>query len=203
MSTTRLRHRRIAFLSLGLITLATPFLLSGTAFGHGYSQQPPSRSYLCSEGKVKDCGDIQWEPQSVEGPKGFPDAGPADGQLCSGGNGRFTQLDDPRGGKWPATKVTSGATYDFVWHLTARHATTSIDYYITTPNADLTKPLTRNSLDLTPFLSKDYDGMQPPANVSDSGTLPADRHGRAVILSVWTIADTGNAFYQCADVDFG
>lgn len=203
MSTTRLRHRKAVLVALGLSTLTLPIALSGTAYGHGYSQQPPSRSFLCSEAKVKDCGDIQYEPQSVEGPKGFPEEGPADGHICSGGIGRFAQLDDPRGGKWPATKLTSGGSFNFSWHLTARHSTTSFDYYITKSSYDLTKPLTRNDLDLTPFLSKDYDGAQPPADVTDTGTLPAGRHGRALILSVWTISDTGNAFYQCADVDFG
>jgi hypothetical protein len=31
---------------------------------------------------------------------------------------------------------------------------------------------------------------------------PTGRTGRHMILAVWTIADTGNAFYQCSDVSF-
>lgn len=53
---------------------------------------------------MTNCGDIQWEPQSAEGPKGFLSGGPSDGTICAGGNSRFAQLDNARGGTgWPAT----------------------------------------------------------------------------------------------------
>ncbi|MFI6831501.1 lytic polysaccharide monooxygenase [Kribbella sp. NPDC050241] len=46
------------------------------------------------------------------------------------------------------------------------------------------------------------DERRPPANdVSHPGTLP-NRSGRHMILAVWTINDTANAFYQCSDVNF-
>lgn len=51
-------------------------------------------------------------------------------------------------------------------------------------------------------MSVPYDGQQPPSNATHDGQLP-DRSGRQMILAVWTIADTSNAFYQCIDVDFG
>jgi chitin-binding protein len=38
--------------------------------------------------------------------------------------------------------------------------------------------------------------------VSHSGKLPSGKSGRHMILAVWDIADTGNAFYQCSDVTF-
>src|SRR3954471_16463163 len=99
---------------LGLTTAGAIVLSSGAASSHGYTDQPISRQKLCANGTVTDCGDIQWEPQSVEGPKGFPAAGPADGTICAGGNSRFAQLDDPRGGTgWPATRLTGGQTYTF------------------------------------------------------------------------------------------
>ena len=71
---------------LGLTTAGAFVLSAGGASGHGYTDLPISRQKLCQNGTVTNCGDIQWEPQSVEGPKGFPAAGPADGQFCSGGN---------------------------------------------------------------------------------------------------------------------
>ncbi|AYN38566.1 hypothetical protein D9753_06110 [Streptomyces dangxiongensis] len=106
-----------------------------------------SRRLLCADGAVKGCGEIQWEPQSVEGPKGFPADGPADGRLCSGGE-----------------------SHTFRRQFEARHAP--------------------------------YGGKQPPATLSHSGTLPTGLSGHHVILGVWTIADTGNAFYACSDVTF-
>ncbi len=151
---------------------------------------------------MADCGDIQYEPQSVEGPKGFPQAGPADGQICSAGHANFAQLDDPRGGTWPAASVPSGQGYDFTWTFTAIHATTSFRYFITKSGHDPAKPLTRADLDPQPFLEVDLGGQRPTNPTSHHGTLPV-RSGRQLILAVWDIADTGNAFYSCDDVDFG
>lgn len=179
---------------------AVPFVATAFAQGHGYINTPPSRAEMCATGAVSDCGDIQYEPQSVEGPKGFPQAGPADGQICAGGNSRFAQLDDPRGGNWPTTHVTGGAGYDFKWHLTAQHSTTDFRYFITKQGYDPSKPLTRADLESTPFLTVNYNGQQPAADITHHGTIPGGRSGHMIILGVWDIADTGNAFYQCADV---
>ena len=137
---------------------------------------PTSRSAARSSAptaRSTNCGDIQWEPQSVEGPKGFPAAGPADGTICAGGNSRFAQLDDPRGGTgWPTTKLTGGQTYTFRWQFTARHATTDFSYYLTKQGWDPTQPLTRAALDTQPFLTVPYGGKQPPATLSHQGTIP-------------------------------
>lgn len=171
------------------------------ANAHGWTTNPNSRAGLCADGAVSDCGEIQWEPHSVEGPKGFPDGGPQDGSICAGGNSRFAQLDDPRGGNWPANPVSSGPI-SLSWNLTAAHSTASFDYYLTNDSYDPSQPLTRADLDTQPFLSVPYDGQQPPSNVTHDGQLP-NRSGKHMILAVWTIADTSNAFYQCIDVDFG
>ncbi len=54
---------------LGLATTGAFVLSSGGASSHGYTDLPISRQKLCQNGTVANCGDIQWEPQSVEGPK--------------------------------------------------------------------------------------------------------------------------------------
>jgi chitin-binding protein len=171
------------------------------AYGHGYTTATISRAKHCANGTVQNCGQIQWEPQSTEGPKGFPGAGPADGKLCSAGLGQFSQLDDQRGGAWPATKLTSGANFTFKWHLTAQHATTDFKYYVTKQGWNQNAPLTRSALELAPFLTVSMGGSRPAADISHPGKLP-NRSGRHMILAVWTIADTANAFYQCSDVTF-
>ncbi|MCT2587376.1 lytic polysaccharide monooxygenase [Actinophytocola sp. S1-96] len=191
------RMLTIAALAVIPMTLVT----TGSASAHGYTNSPASRAYHCNQGSAQDCGAIQWEPHSVEGPKGFPEAGPADGSICAGGNTRFAELDDPRGGAWPATDVSGGQDFTFRWHLTARHVTTSFRYFVTRDGWDPGQPLTRAALEPEPFLYVDGQNQQPPADVSHSGTLP-NKSGRHLILSVWDIADTGNAFYQCADVEF-
>jgi lytic chitin monoxygenase len=150
---------------------------------------------------VQNCGQIQWEPQSTEGPKGFPGSGPADGKLCSAGLAQFDELNDQRGGAWPVTQLTSGQKYTFKWHLTAAHSTTDFAYYITKPRWYQSAPLTRPALELTPFLRVQMNGARPASDVSHTGRVP-NRTERHMILAVWTIADTANAFYQCSDVRF-
>ncbi|MFJ2603542.1 lytic polysaccharide monooxygenase [Streptomyces sp. NPDC091279] len=190
---------------VGLATAGALALSSGGASGHGYTDLPISRQKLCQNGTVANCGNIQWEPQSVEGPKGFPAAGAADGQLCSGNNAPFAQLDSPKtpsGGAWPTTRVTGGQSYTFRWQFTAMHATTDFRYYVTKPGWNQNHNLARSDLNTTPFLTVPYNGQRPPATLSHSGTLPTGLSGHHVILAVWTIADTANAFYACSDVTF-
>ncbi|MGW1991795.1 lytic polysaccharide monooxygenase auxiliary activity family 9 protein [Embleya sp. NPDC001921] len=195
-------RKRTILTALTIPAVSFPLMMAGTAGAHGWVTSPPSRSAYCAQGTVTNCGEIQWEPQSVEGPKGFPARGPADGRLCAGGNSRFAQLDDPRGGAWPSTPVSSGSSKTFTWKLTARHATTTFRYFVTKSSWNPSQPITRAQLESTPFLSVPYGGVQPGATVSHTGTLPAGRSGKAVIFAVWDIADTGNAFYQCTDVTF-
>lgn len=191
---------RICAIAGGAIMLMATGLVS--ASGHGYTTSPTSRAQYCKLGTVQNCGQIQWEPQSVEGFKGFPGAGPADGTICAGGLSRFAELDDPRNGTWPTTRLTSGATYTINWTLTAAHATTSFQYYITKAGWTGRSRLTRGALDLNPFLTVQMGGQRPGFQVSHTGRLPS-RTGRHLILAVWTIADTPMAFYQCSDVQFG
>ncbi|MEU2870048.1 lytic polysaccharide monooxygenase [Streptomyces olivoreticuli] len=195
-------RKKISAAIIGLGIAGVSLLGTGSAGSHGYTDSPTSRQEFCANGTVQDCGDIQWEPQSVEGPKGFPSHGPSDGTICAGGNSRFAQLDDPRGGQWPATPVTAGQSFTFRWRLTARHATADFRYYLTKPGYDPTRPLTRSDLEDQPFLTVPYGGRIPDATVTHQGTIPDGRTGKQLILAVWTIADTGNAFYACSDVQF-
>ncbi|MGX2995031.1 lytic polysaccharide monooxygenase auxiliary activity family 9 protein [Streptomyces sp. JNUCC 64] len=183
------------------LAFAALFATTGSAQGHGYVDSPASRSALCGNGTVQDCGQIEWEAWSVEGYKGFPARGPVDGTICAGGNGRFSELDDPRGGNWPATQVRSGQSYTFNWRIVARHATTDFRYYITKDGWNPNKRLTRSDLEPVPFLTVPFGGRQPGGTVSHSGVLP-QKSGKHLILGVWTVHDTENAFYSCSDVQF-
>lgn len=202
---TRTRLSALSAAVLGMATAGAFVLSTGGASGHGYTDLPISRQKLCQNGSVTNCGDIQYEPQSVEGPKGFPGSGPGDGQLCGGGNSRFGQLNAPNtpgGGAWPTTKVTGGQSYTFRWQFTAMHATSDFTYYVTKQGWNQNHALARSDLNLTPFLSVPYNGQRPPSTLSHSGTLPKGLTGHHVILAVWNVADTTNAFYACSDVTF-
>ncbi|CAM5339030.1 chitin-binding protein [Streptomyces spiroverticillatus] len=197
-----MRKKALSAAVVGLAVAGSAMLATSSANSHGYTDSPISRQKLCNNGTVTNCGSIQWEPQSVEGPKGFPAAGPADGKICAGGNSQFAQLDDPRNGAWPATQVSAGQSYSFRWQFTARHRTTDFRYYITKQGWDPTKPLTRASLDPQPFLNVPYGGQQPPATLTHQGTIPSGKTGRHIVLAVWNVYDTANAFYACSDVKF-
>ncbi|WBQ03311.1 lytic polysaccharide monooxygenase auxiliary activity family 9 protein [Kribbella sp. CA-293567] len=197
----RTRKLTLAGVAVGALALTAATSIP-LAYGHGYTTAPISRAKHCANKTVSNCGQIQWEPQSTEGPKGFPGAGPADGKLCSAGLGQFNELNDQRGGAWPATQVSSGASFSFKWRLTAMHATTDFKYYVTKQGWNQGAPLSRSALDLNPFLTFPMNGARPAADVTHQGRLP-NRTGRHMILAVWTIADTAMAFYQCSDVNFG
>lgn len=200
-----MRNKKSYAAMLGLATVGALAFSTAGASGHGYTDQPISRQKLCANGDVANCGAIAHEPQSVEGPKGFPEAGPADGKLCSAGNGGFGAIDAakaPDGSDWPATALTGGQSYNFQWQFTARHATSEFRYYITKDGWDESKPLSRASLESQPFMEVPYGGKQPPATLTHQGTMPTQKSGHHVILAVWNVADTGNAFYACSDVKF-
>ncbi|HEX5567200.1 MAG TPA: lytic polysaccharide monooxygenase [Streptomyces sp.] len=163
--------------SLFTFALALPLAIvmtsASTAGAHGWITSPPSRQDHCATGRVTGCGDLQYEPQSVEAPKGS--------RLCSGGS-RFTVLDD-ESKNWPVTQVSSTVT--FQWRLTAAHSTSTWDYYV----------------DGVLFRQFDQGGKQPPSNISHTLTgLPSGKHK---ILAVWNVADTPNAFYNCVDLQVG
>lgn len=170
---------------------------------HGYSQWPKSRAVWCRE--LGMGGAIQWEPQSVEAPKGFPQAGPPDGELASGGHAKFSALDgvlDPRGQPWPTTAVVRGSVKQFDWWLTASHATTKFEYWCTRSGWNEDAPLTRAQFDADPFLTVQWDASRPAQSVRHWGRMPVDKWGRHVVYGVWTVDDTAMAFYQACDVDF-
>lgn len=169
------------------------------AYSHGYVTDPSSRAALCTAGENTDCGNLQYEPQSLEAPKGFPAAGPADGKIASA-NGAFPKMDEQSATRWKKVNLASGPV-TFNWKFTANHSTTSWKYYITKQNWNPNSALTRDQFDLTPFCTVTYNGAQPPSTYANTCNVP-ERTGYQVILAVWEIADTANAFYNVIDVNF-
>lgn len=153
-----------------LVVLALP---ASPAAGHGWVTAPPSRQDMCATGRVQNCGEIQYEPQSVEGPKGL--------RSCNGGVARFAVLNDSS--RFPATPV--GSTVTISWRLTAPHRTSTWEYWV---GSRLIR-------------SFDQGGQQPPTTLSH--TISGLPGGRQTILAIWNIADTPNAFYSCIDVQVG
>jgi chitin-binding protein len=167
--------RKLAILMAAVIApLLAIILPTASASAHGYIDSPPSRQAQCAAGTVS-CGQIKYEPQSVEGPKGLTS--------CSGGNAQFAELDDDSKG-WQVTPVSSTTT--FTWHFTARHATSNYQYFI-------------GGQKIAEFSG---GGAQPPATLSHQVNF-GNFTGKQKVLAVWNIADTSNAFYSCVDVNIG
>lgn len=169
------------------------------------------RAWCCATNPGLGCGPVTHEPQSVEGPKGFPLYGPPDGQLASGSNARFAVLDAPTapGGKpWCTHTVRPGQVLRVHQHLTAPHRTQRFAYWLTTPNWRTEMPLTRDMLELVCEIDWACPGGEgwrchtPAPDTHHWVILPRNRTGHHVLLGAWDVGDTGNAFYQAVDLDF-
>jgi predicted carbohydrate-binding protein with CBM5 and CBM33 domain len=168
-------RRRMAAVAAGIALAPVLVVLmpASPASAHGWITTPPSRQAMCATRRMTNCGGLEFEPQSMEAPKGA--------RSCSGGS-RFTVVDD-ESRNWPVNSVGSTAT--FTWHLTAAHRTTTWQYF----------------LDGQIFRTFDEGNQQPPFDLSHTLTgLPGGRHK---ILAIWNIADTAMAFYNCVDIQVG
>lgn len=152
-----------------LVAVSLP---ASSASAHGYINSPLSRQAQCAQ-HIVSCGDIQYEPQSVEGPKGLTS--------CSGGNSRFSDLDNNSKG-WRVTNV--GTSTSFTWTYTARHATSNWQYFV-------------NGQKLNEYSG---GGVQPGTTTTHTVNFGGLR-GYQKVLAVWNISDTANAFYSCVDVN--
>ncbi|MFD0587372.1 lytic polysaccharide monooxygenase [Paenibacillus sp. GCM10027627] len=184
-----------------LLVMVAMLAFAKSISAHGYVDSPASRAIQCKNNLNTNCGSIIYEPQSLEGLKGFPNAGPADGKIASAGLAGFANLDQQSASRWNKVNISSGQN-TFTWKFTAPHATTSYRYFITKPNWDPNQPLTRAQLDLNPFCTVAGNGQAPPTTLSHSCNVPS-RTGYHIILAVWDISNTPNAWYNAIDVFFG
>lgn len=183
-----------------ILALIAGLALSAQAFAHGYISAPESRNALCRSGGNSACGAIQWEPQSLEAPSGYPDRGPADGQIASAGLVQFSPLDEQTASRWSKRAVSAGPM-SFSWTFTANHVTKGWRYYITKPGWNPNVRLSRASFEAQPFCQADGGMRQPPKLVTHQCQLPA-RTGYQLVLGVWEVGDTPNSFYNLVDLMF-
>ncbi|WP_207390451.1 lytic polysaccharide monooxygenase [Rhodococcus sp. ABRD24] len=189
--------KRIVTAGAGLLVASAVVLGSvSTASAHGYV----SGSIVARQAATQNVnrGAVQYEPQSLEAPKGFPQAGPVDGKLASAGGLFGGNLDEQSSTRWYKNRVRSGPN-QFTWTFTAPHRTSQWRYYITKTGWDPNAPLTRSELEL--ITTVQHDGSAASSNPTHTIAIPADRKGYHVVYAVWDIADTSNAFYNAIDLD--
>jgi predicted carbohydrate-binding protein with CBM5 and CBM33 domain len=168
------RRYTLPALTVGAL-LGSMFVAVAPASAHGYISSPASRQANCARGAVSGCGDLAYEPQSVEAAKGS--------MQCNGGGSRFAVLND-NSKAWPVASVGQSVTFN--WVLTARHSTATWEYFIGN----------------TRLASFDDGGAQPGATKSHTVSMGGFT-GRQTVLARWNISDTAMAFYSCVDVNIG
>ena len=188
---------RVAAVLTPIALLGTGLVLANPAEAHGYVSGPYGRAAACKMGLNTNCGNVVFEPQSLEAPKGFPATGPADGRIASAGSS-FTELDQQTYGRWYKNAISTGPL-TINWTYTAAHRTSQWSYYMTKQNWDPNAPLKRADLELISTVA--HDGSAANSRPAHTITVPANRSGYHVILAIWDVADTVNAFYNVIDVD--
>ena len=170
--------------------------------GHGYISSPVGRAYGCRTTANKGCGNVQYEPQSVEGPDRYPETGPADGKIASaGGKTTWQQLNAAGASRWAKANLASG-WQTFEWTFTAAHSTRDFRYWITKEGWNPEAPLTRAQFESGPFCTVNLNNAAASTNPAHRCYVPA-RSGYQVILGVWDVADTPASFYNVIDVNMG
>jgi len=144
---------------------------------------------------------------------------PADGVILSGGktDGRVcVNFTDEEMGKalnrpftWPMINVDSGQVFSVTWQYTAPHITRGYRWLITKDGWDPEQRITRAQLEAQPFAEDFYPEVphynhtnELKAKVNHEVALPGSKKGHHVIVLMWIVANTGNAFYQAFDVNF-
>ncbi|WP_455291456.1 lytic polysaccharide monooxygenase [Vibrio parahaemolyticus] len=196
-------------------------MLSGlptAANAHGWSEFPSARQNTCYEqggiwssnlpnaacAQAKEISGTYPFVQRNEYAKNITDynnmaavkAAIPDGTLCYANDPQKKGMGIPHTA-WTRTELNTG-TFEFVFNATAPHNPSFWEFYLTKPNADLSKALAWSDLDL----------IQTEGNVPVEGgkyrmnvTIPSDRSGDAILFVRWQRNDAaGEGFYNCSDI---
>ncbi|EPE4188429.1 lytic polysaccharide monooxygenase [Yersinia enterocolitica] len=193
---------------------ATPF--------HGHVFSPASRAYFAWAAGLIDSGQLNQREAGKFFPAvnaGLRDASaptdlanqlpPPDGKIASANQGNGLFMDEP-GTHWQKHDVLSGDVLEVSWYYSATHLTRRWNYFITRSDWNPNLPLSRAQFEDTPFYQVELSeqpfwehsaALVPPQPTEHDLILP-QRSGYHVLLAVWEVADTGNAFYQVIDLNF-
>ena len=194
MARSGVRVSAAAFVLMTLIAAVIAYAQPSAA--HGLVSAPYSRAAACKLGLNTECGRVVYEPQSLEAPKGFPQSGPPDGRIASAG-GVFPELDQQTAARWYKNPISTGPL-QIDWNYTAPHRTAQWTYYMTKQGWNANAPLKRTDLEQIAWIT--HDGSAANTGGTHTIKIPTNRSGYHVILAVWDVADTTNAFYNVIDV---
>ncbi|MFU9138090.1 lytic polysaccharide monooxygenase [Erwinia tasmaniensis] len=203
----------------------TPVISTAKSNGntrHGHVFSPASRAWFAWEAGQMDTGQLNQREAGKFFPavqSGLSDAvapsdmtnstPPADGKIASANQGNAEFLDAP-GTHWKKHAVQSSDLLTISWAYSAVHATRRWTYFITREGWNPSLPLSRAQFESQPFFKVELTeqpywshgaALIPPQPTVHDVMLP-QRHGYHVLLAVWEVANTGNAFYHVIDLDF-
>lgn len=213
LTTVEILDSGYAFYQVADVSLVNT--LYGITGRHGYVSEPRSRALLCKYRRNKNCGQIVYEPQSVEGYKGFPYApnSPPDGRIASGNLPSFYELDEYGEDRWYKVEFPqvechnrTHVSFNVTWVFTTPHSTEDFRVYMSNENFDPNQPLSRKQLDLNPLCLDNFHGKQPefvftsrcPVSLEKYKELSARKN--LLMLNIWNIGNTKMAFYQVVDL---
>lgn len=182
-------------------------------FAHGSMVVPESRVYSCYRNNPENPIDSAClAAKNVAGPQAFYDwnginqanangnhrAVVPDGQLCAGGQRKFSGLNLARP-DWQATPIMPKAngTFDFEFWATAPHATRDWIFFVTRQGYRGNSPLKWG--DVTEFCRLGSIPLSQGSRYIMNCPLPPVS-GKHVIYTTWQRADSAEAFYTCTDV---
>lgn len=195
---------------------------------HGRVVEPPSRA-IHAQQYWSDFREHQ--ANELEGGKNFPDTSggrahyqpqdiasvtpPVDGLILSGGktdvrknlNLTDEEMVAQKLNPWPRITVQPSQLLEINWKYSQKHKTRGYIAFITKDDWKSEQPITREQLESTPFYENinqetPYWSHALEPVMSHTMRLPADKKGHHVVVLLWLIADTGNAFYQTFDLEF-
>lgn len=211
-----MKVRHILALSIAMVVAAAlvvvALLPADQATAHGTMSDPMSRVYACKQQNPENptnaacraaiqLGGTQpfydWNEVNLLTAAGQHRQLIPDGRLCSAGRDKYRGLDLARA-DWPAKRIGPG-NLRITYHATAPHANSNFEFYITRQGYSPTQPLRWSDL----VLMVKFNNQNPTTFTNWTLPIP-QRTGRHIIYTIWQrIVGSDEAFYSCADVDFG
>ncbi len=183
---------------------------------HGVVVNPPSRAHIYLAEDAAACLEAGKFFPAGEGGLNDPYASddarnvqpPPDGRIASAGKDFAVKLDAPDSVQhWEKHRVAAGQALKVTWSYHAEHKTRRWNYFLTKDGWNPSAPLTRAQFDRSPFATFQHEGrpywqadLVPSNPTTHNLALPGNRRGYHVLLAVWEVADTSNAFYQVIDL---
>ena len=125
---------------LAAAATALPIVFAGVAEGHGYTQNPPSRSSNRARAWRRTADRFSTSLRASKGRRASRVAAPPTARCAlPGPNSPSSTI---REGNVAGKDLPSGANFTFTWTLTAAHATTSFRYFVTKNGWNPSRPLT-------------------------------------------------------------